>query len=90
MLAVALGASIGAVLRWAAGVWLNGPWQGFPRALFITGFRGGLTTFSAFSGESLLLLQRGQLALLHVAAHVFGSLACVALGFSRARLVLRA
>ena len=120
MLAVALGASIGAVLRWAAGIWLNPLWQGFalgtlvvncvgglmigaaltgferwplelPRAFFITGFLGGLTTFSAFSGESLQLLQRGELALalLHAAAHVFGSLACVAAGFWLARLLLR-
>ena len=121
MLAVALGAAIGAVMRWSAGVWLNPLWQGFPlgtllvncaggfmigialiwfehwpsdlpRAFVITGFLGGLTTFSAFSGESLHLLQRGQavLAVLHAAAHVFGSLACVAAGFGLARLVFRA
>lgn len=121
MLAVALGAAIGAVLRWAAGVWMNALWHGFPlgtllvncagglmigvalmsferwpselpRVFVITGFLGGLTTFSAFSGESLQLLQRGQmaLALLHAAAHVFGSLACVAIGFGMARLALRA
>jgi CrcB protein len=120
MLAVALGASIGAVLRWAAGVWVNHLWQGFalgtllvncvgglligaalvgferwptelPRAFFITGFLGGLTTFSAFSGESLQLLQRGQLSLaaLHTTAHVLGSLTCAVAGFSLARLVLR-
>jgi CrcB protein len=121
MWAVALGASIGAVLRWAAGVWLNSAWHGFPlgtlvvncaggfmigvalisfqrwpselpRAFVITGFLGGLTTFSAFSGESLNLLQRGQMfmAVLHAAAHVFGALACVAAGFALARLLLRA
>jgi CrcB protein len=121
MLAVALGASLGAVLRWAAGVWMNSVWQGFPlgtlavncaggfmigvalisferwpselpRAFVITGFLGGLTTFSAFSGESLHLLQRGHLvmAVLHAAAHVFGSLACVAAGYALARLILRA
>lgn len=121
MLAVALGAAIGAVLRWAAGVWVNALWHGFPlgtllvncagglmigmallgferwpaelpRAFVITGFLGGLTTFSAFSGESLHLLQRGQMvmAVLHAAAHVFGSLACVAVGFALARLLWRA
>jgi fluoride exporter len=121
MLAVALGAAIGAVLRWASGLWMNALWHGFPlgtlvvncaggfmiglaligferwpselpRAFVITGFLGGLTTFSAFSGESLSLLQRGQLsmAVLHAAAHVFGALACVAAGFALARLVLRA
>jgi fluoride exporter len=121
MLAVALGAAIGAVLRWAAGVWMNPLWHGFPlgtlvvncaggfmigaaligferwpselpRAFVITGFLGGLTTFSAFSGESLNLLHRGQMlmAVLHAAAHVFGALACVAAGFALARLILRA
>jgi CrcB protein len=50
--------------------------------LLVPGFLGGLTTFSAFSGESLLVLQRGQfaLALLHGGAHVLGALACAALG----------
>lgn len=122
VLAVALGGSIGSVLRWAAGVWLNTAWpQGFPlgtllvngagglmigaalvgferwpsevlRVFFITGFLGGLTTFSAFSGESFQLLQRGQaaMALLHAAAHLFGALVCVAAGFALARLILRA
>ena len=53
------------------------------RLLLVTGFLGGLTTFSAFSGESLVLLQRGQIALAfaHSAAHLFGSLACAALGY---------
>lgn len=55
--------------------------------LLVPGFLGGLTTFSAFSGESLLLLQRGQfaLALLHSAAHVLGALACAAAGYAAAR-----
>jgi len=63
-----------------------------PRAFVITGFLGGLTTFSAFSGESLQLLQRGQLVMAvgHAAAHVFGSLACVAAGFGLAKVMLRA
>lgn len=52
------------------------------RLLLVTGFLGGLTTFSAFSGESLSLLQRGHfgLALTHAAAHVIGSLAAAAAG----------
>ena len=33
------------------------------RAFVITGLLGGLTTFSAFSGESLQLLDRGQFGL---------------------------
>lgn len=57
------------------------------RLLLVTGFLGGLTTFSSFSGESLLLLQRGdlRLALAHAAAHVLASLACAALGFAMMR-----
>ena len=42
-----------------------------------------MTTFSSFSAESLLLLQRGQwgLATGHTLAHLLGALACAALGF---------
>lgn len=54
------------------------------RLLVITGFLGGLTTFSAFSGESLTLLQRGQVgwALAHSALHLLGSLLLCAAGFT--------
>ena len=60
------------------------------RLLVITGFLGGLTTFSSFSGESLAMLQRGEfgMALLHTLAHVLGSLACAALGFAAMRHAL--
>ena len=60
------------------------------RLLLVTGFLGGLTTFSAFSAESLLLLQRGHglLALGHTLAHVGGALTCAALGLMLARAVL--
>lgn len=58
------------------------------KLLLVTGFLGGLTTFSAFSGESLALLQRGQFgwALTHSAAHVLGALGCAALGMGLMRL----
>ena len=61
------------------------------RLFAVTGFLGGLTTFSAFSGESLLLLQRREwaLALAHSAAHVVGALACTALGFALLNALLR-
>ena len=67
-----------------AGAWFAHRPDELLRLLLVTGLLGGFTTFSAFSGESLSLLQRGAYgpALLHVAAHVLGSLACAALGGS--------
>jgi CrcB protein len=61
------------------------------RLFLTTGFLGGLTTFSTFSAEAFLLLQRGEAAAVavHVAAHVVGSLACTALGFVTARTLWR-
>ncbi|MEP7314413.1 MAG: fluoride efflux transporter CrcB [Pseudomonadota bacterium] len=60
------------------------------RLLVITGFLGGLTTFSAFSLEVVNLLQgdRPAMALLTVAAHVLGSLALTALGALSVRAAL--
>lgn len=117
--AVAMGAALGAWLRWLAGLWLNGRWAGFPlgtllvnclgglliggllmwfertpnellRLLLVTGLLGGLTTFSSYSAESLILIQRGHwgLAAGHTLAHVLGSLACAALGYHLVRSVL--
>ncbi len=53
------------------------------RLLLTTGFLGGLTTFSAFSGEAFTLLQRHQYAwaAVHISSHVIGSLIMTALGF---------
>ena len=53
------------------------------RLLCITGFLGGLTTFSTFSAESVQMLMAAQYgaALLHTAAHLLGSLAFTFLGF---------
>ena len=52
------------------------------RLLLVTGVLGGFTTFSAFSAESLGLLQRGAvgLAVVHTAAHVLAALGAAALG----------
>jgi CrcB protein len=54
------------------------------RLFAITGFLGGLTTFSTFSGESVLLMQRGDYgwALAHSALHLLGSIACCIAGFA--------
>jgi fluoride exporter len=59
------------------------------RLLLVTGFLGGMTTFSAFSGESLALLLRGQWgwAVAHTLAHVLGALACTGLGYAAVRAV---
>ncbi len=52
------------------------------RLFAITGFLGGLTTFSTFSAEVFTLINRGQLAwaMTAASAHLFGSLALTGLG----------
>ena len=53
------------------------------RALLVTGFLGGFTTFSSFSLDVLNLLQRGEIliALSYIFVSVLISLLAVALGF---------
>lgn len=66
-----------AVALFQTHAWLPVEW----RLFLITGFLGGLTTFSTFSAEAMLLLQRGQYAwvLAHSALHLFGSITfCIA------------
>lgn len=106
VIAIALGAALGALLRWQLGARFNSIFPTIPpgtlaanligayviglgiaffatfsaispewRLLVITGFCGGLTTFSTFSAEITTLLQQGRIswALGAVAAHVVGS-----------------
>ncbi len=71
------GLGIGLALAWLG----RHPDEGL-RLLLVTGLLGGFTTFSAFSAESLGLLEKGDFggALFHTLAHVIGALACAALG----------
>lgn len=61
------------------------------RLFLVTGFLGGLTTFSTFSGEAVGLLLRQQYAWFagHIGLHLVGSLAMTLLGFGLIRSLLR-
>lgn len=79
-----MGCVLGAFVHYQA---LPAPWR-----LFIaTGFLGGLTTFSTFSGEAVTLLLRHQYAWFaaQVGLHVVGTLAATLAGFALLRVALR-
>jgi len=118
LLAIGVGAVLGAWLRWALSYWLNPRLEQLPlgtlsanligayligialavfaahpalsptwRLVIITGFLGGLTTFSTFSAESVVLLQSGQwaTAFLHTALHFGGSIIATFVGIATVR-----
>ena len=113
LVAVGVGAALGAWLRWMLGLWLNPMFPTIPlgtltanlvggyiigfsiaffaqqpglspewRLLIITGFLGGLTTFSTFSAEVFTLISRQQWnwGALAILLHVAGSITMTGLG----------
>jgi CrcB protein len=113
LIAVGVGAALGAWLRWGFGLMLNAIFPTLPlgtlaanligcyfigiaaeyffqnttvpteaRLFIITGFLGGLTTFSTFSVEAVTLLLREQYswAFAIISSHLFGSLVMTVLG----------
>ena len=62
------------------------------RLLMTTGFLGGLTTFSTFSGEMTGLLLRGEIlwGAIGIAAHVIGSIVLTVVGILLVRAIASA
>jgi CrcB protein len=120
IVAIAVGAALGALLRWVFGMQWNALFPLIPlgtlaanlvggylvgvavvffgsnptlppewRLLVITGFLGGLTTFSTFSAEVVTLIQEERLlwAFGAISAHVLGSLLMTMLGMISMRLL---
>lgn len=59
------------------------------RLFVVTGFLGGLTTFSTFSAEAMNLLQKGDWtwAIAHSTLHLFGSILCCFAGYASWRFL---
>lgn len=121
IIAISLGASGGAVLRWFLGLKLNHIYPNIPlgtlfvnmiggyligffisffahnsalspewKLFIITGFLGGLTTFSTFSAEMINLLQQNNYQMLAIGliTHVGGSLLMTVFGIYTYKLFL--
>jgi fluoride exporter len=73
----------GLLMGMALAVFVNSPAQDSIRLFVMTGFLGGLTTFSAFSAEAFNFLHKQQYAWAagHILSHVAGSLLMTAIGF---------
>ena len=120
VLAISIGAALGALLRWALGLKLNAILEVIPfgtvaanllaayviglataffattphlspewKLLIITGFCGGLSTFSTFSMEIVTLLQRQQFAWAagSIGLHVVGSVLMTLAGMATWQLL---
>ncbi len=74
----------GLLMGMAMAYFLGTSTQNELRLFVMTGFLGGLTTFSAFSAEAFSFLQKQQYvwAASHIASHVVGSLLMTAIGFA--------
>jgi CrcB protein len=73
----------GLLMGFALAYFVATPTQNELRLFVMTGFLGGLTTFSAFSAEAFTLINRQEYAWAsaHILSHVMGSLLMTAFGF---------
>jgi CrcB protein len=80
------GLLIGMIMEYSA---VNAAFPPALRLAAVTGFLGGLTTFSTFSAETVTLLMRREIgwSFAIIGAHVLGSLAMTTLGILTIRFI---